>query len=271
MHPLDRPWVGPSARQGPEFRDDASREFTAGAFATGAHLYDQVRPSYPREVAALVASARSLIDVGAGTGKLTADLAGVSSPTEQGRPDRTVYAVDPSADMLRVLRERIPQVPVWQATAEATGLATDSVDAYVSAQTWHWVDTRAASAEADRVVAPGGQLLLCWNTLDVSHPWVLRLSRISHSGDVHREGFYPDVEKPWRLVHELRTRWFQAVTTDDIFALARTRSYWLLRASEATRAKVTANLEWYLFERLGFDPGQSVPLPYRTDAFVYER
>ena len=49
-----------------------------------------------------------------------------------------------------------------------------------------------------------------------------------------------------------------------------TRSYWL-KANERTRAKMEANLSWYLFERLGFDPGDTVPLPYRTDAFVYER
>ena len=32
-----------------------------------------------------------------------------------------------------------------------------------------------------------------------------------------------------------------------------------------------ANLTWYLYERLGFDRGDTIPLPYRTDAFVYQR
>ncbi|WP_350354687.1 hypothetical protein [Corynebacterium aquatimens] len=72
------------------------------------------------------------------------------------------------------------------------------------------------------------------------------------------------------LERELRTKWIQPATTDDLFALARTRSYWL-RANEATRAKVEANLSWYLFERLGFAEGQLLPLPYRTDAFLYRR
>ena len=251
----------PSGKEAPGFADAAARTFTAGAFAFGSDDYEDVRPTYPAEVAALVDDADSLIDVGAGTGKLTSTLL---------QPGRKVWALDPSQGMLEVLRTRHPHVPVWRATAEATGLVDDAVDAYVSAQTWHWVNTDAASAEADRVVADGGSLMLCWNTLDVSHPWVLRLSRISHSGDVHREGFYPAVSAPWTLVDELRMRWFQPVTPEHLFRLARTRSYWL-RANDTTRQKVTENLRWYLYERLGFDEGQPIPLPYRTDAFLYRR
>lgn len=259
-HPEPRHFK-PSAKENPGFVTDAARVRTATAFTSGSNDYDDVRPTYPPDVAELVAEARSLIDVGAGTGKLTSTLL---------RPGRFVGALDPSTSMLGMLRSRLPEVPVWRATAESTALAEGSMDAYVSAQTWHWVDTAAASAEADRVVAQGGALMLCWNTLDVSHPWVLRLSRISHSGDVHREGFYPTVAAPWKLQRELRTRWFEAVTPEHLFALARTRSYWL-RANEAARQKVAANLNWYLYDRLGFDPGQPIPLPYRTDAFLYRR
>lgn len=251
----------PSAKEAPAFRDDAARIRTAGAFATGAQLYDATRPSYPAPIPTLIDGASRVLDLGAGTGKLTALL---------DAPGRTLYATDPSEDMLTVLRSRVPAAHAFRATAESLPLAGDSLDAITCAQTWHWLDTAAASAEADRVLGQGGQLLLCWNTLDVSHPWVLRLSRITHSGDVHREGFYPDVAKPWALSRELRLKWFEAVTTDDLFALSRTRSYWL-RANDATRAKVTENLRWYLFERLGFDKDQPIPLPYRTDAFLYER
>lgn len=255
------PHFKPSAKNAPDFRDATARVTRAAAFAAGAQLYDDVRPTYPTEVTALVDDAPVVVDIGAGTGKLTEGLI---------RPGRAVYALDPSADMVHALRRRCPSVRAWRATAEATGLRTGSVDAAVYAQAWHWVDKASASAEADRIIAPGGHLMLCWNTLDVTHPWVLRLSRISHSGDVHREGFTPDVDKPWHLVRELRTTWFQAVTTDDLFALAQTRSYWL-RADDDTRARVMANLHWYVFDRLGFDEDQPIPLPYRTDAFLYSR
>ena len=251
---------GPSRKAGPTFRDSSHRSGAAEAFTRDASRYDAARPTYPAEVAALVGPGR-VCDLGAGTGKFTQMLIDGS---------RSLYACDPSRDMVRVFRRSLPAVPVWRATAEATGLASRSMDALTCAQSWHWVDAQAASAEADRVIRYGGRLVLCWNTLAVRHPWVLRLSRIMHSGDVQREGFYPDVASPWQLTRELRQEWLHPIAVEDCFDLMATRSYWL-KANERTRATLEANLYWYLYERLGFSPGDSLPLPYRTDAFVYER
>ncbi|AWB83975.1 class I SAM-dependent methyltransferase [Corynebacterium liangguodongii] len=250
-----------SRKDAPAFRDAAHQRAAAGAFVQGASLYDDARPTYPPAVAALVSGASEVLDVGCGTGKLTETLL---------VPGRKVFALDPSADMVSVFARRLPGVPVWRACAEASGVASARVDAITCAQTWHWVDAVAASREADRVVRDGGALLLCWNTLDVRHPWVLRLSRIMHSGDVLKDGFYPTVAAPWRLEAEHRETWLQPVTTHGLFELMATRSYWL-RAGAATREKMAANLTWYLFERLGCEPGQVLPLPYRTDAFCYRR
>ncbi|WJY97529.1 class I SAM-dependent methyltransferase [Corynebacterium fournieri] len=251
---------GPSRKAGPTFRDPKHRSGTAAAFSRDATRYDAARPTYPAALAELVGPG-VVCDLGAGTGKFTQLLLDGT---------RSVYACDPSEDMARVFQRVLPEVPVWRATAEATGLHNASVDALTCAQSWHWVDANAASAEADRVIRPGGRLVLCWNTLAVRHPWVLRLSRIMHSGDVQREGFYPDVAAPWELKRELRKEWVHPIAVEHCFELMATRSYWL-RANERTRAKMEANLNWYLYEGLGFDPGDTVPLPYRTDAFVYQR
>lgn len=249
-----------SAKEAPEFADKQQRLRSAKAFATGAQAYDDVRPSYPAEVVDLLAGYRRVADLGAGTGKLTRGLIDAG---------HEVYASDPSGDMVRTLRAGLG-VPVWRATAEATALADSSMDGVSCAQTWHWVDAAAASAELDRVVRPGGRVVLAWNTLDVSQPWILRLARIIHSGDIQREGFLPAVDAPWQVSSELRLRWNQHLRTGQIYQLAQTRSYWL-RSPEKIRARVTENLRWYLFERLGFQPGQLLPIPYRTDAFVLER
>lgn len=251
----------PSRKDTPAFRDAEHRLRSAGSFRAGADTYDVARPSYPAEVAELLPRASTVLEVGAGTGKFTTLLTGCG---------HRVLATDPSPEMARVLRRNCPGVPVWRASAERTAVRSASVDAVAAAQTWHWVDAARASAEADRVVRPGGGILLCWNTLDVSHPWVLRLSRIMHSGDVQREGFYPDVRAPWRLAAERRLRWLQPAPAHSLFDLMATRSYWL-RASGSTRARMTSNLTWYLYDRLGFEPGQVLPLPYRTDAFLYSR
>lgn len=259
--PREHPPIPPtSTRDVPLFRDGRHRATAASAFRTGADAYHAVRPGYPPEVLELIpAAARTVADIGAGTGKLTEQLIDVGFD---------VIAVEPSGAMLDVLGRTCPTAARVQATAEATGLADASVDAVVCAQTWHWVDVPRASRELARIMAPGGRAVLVWNTLDVQVPWVHRLTRIMHSGDVLRPGFVPATDPPLALEQELRLDWVAELTTEEVLMLARTRSYWL-NAKAATREKVAANLRWYLFEHLGFAPGDVVPLPYRCDAFSY--
>lgn len=253
----------------PSFRDSLHREGRAGAFAgglaaasevaAGASLYDEVRPGYPDEVLSLFPSAPGhVVDVGAGTGKLTASLLAAG---------HRVTAVEPSAAMLDELGRTCPGAARVRGTAEATGLAGGCADAVACAQTWHWVDVAAASAEFARVLRPGGVAVLAWNTLDVRVAWVHRLTRIMHAGDVQKPGFVPEVAAPLRVDRELRTEWVQRLTPEDIILLARTRAYWL-RAKQPVRDKVEANLRWYLYDHLGFAPGETVELPYRLDAFA---
>lgn len=254
----------------PAFRDGVHRAAGAGAFGESlsdgdAATYDDVRPGYPPEVVGLVrgdgdspGAALDVLDVGAGTGKLTAVLVAAG---------HSVTALDPGAEMLAALRRSCPGVPVVRATAEATGLAGGSFDAITCAQTWHWVDVPAASAEFARLLRPGGRVVLTWNTLDVREPRVHRLTRIMHAGDVQKPGFVPAVAGPLRITAELRTEWVQELTPEQVIRLARTRSYWL-RAGAGTRAKVEANLRWYLHDHLGYAPDDVVALPYRSDSFV---
>ncbi|RNE49098.1 class I SAM-dependent methyltransferase [Corynebacterium alimapuense] len=249
-----------SMKDAPEFLNSAHRYRSASAFRQGADVYEDVRPGYPSQVAALVADCHRVLDIGAGTGKLTADLMAAG---------HQVFASDPSADMVSTLHARLA-IPTFRATAEHTSLIDASVDAVTCAQTWHWVDAQAACAELDRVVRPGGKVMLVWNNLDVSHPWILRLARIMHSGDIQRPGFSPELHQPWAISQELRTRWSQYLRTEDLHRLMQTRSYWL-RSNEQVRKKMTANLNWYLFERLGFQEGQLLAIPYRTDAFLAQR
>lgn len=247
-----------SAQQGPSFRTSQQRARSARAFAHGADTYHDVRPGYPDEVAALISTAHTVLDIGAGTGKLTETL---SNPE--------VYASDPSPDMARVLTRLA--VPCWRATAEETALSDSSLDAITCAQTWHWVDEKRACAEFDRVLRPGGRVVLVWNTLDVgADPWILRLSRIMHSGDVQRPGFYPTIAPPWEIREELRLTWKHTLTPEQLHQLMHTRSYWL-RNDEKIHERMTYNLNWYLFERMEFHPGQELAIPYRTDAFVLAR
>ena len=127
----------------------------------------------------------------------------------------------------------VPAAECLEGTAERTGLEPNSVDVATCAQTWHWVDPTAAGKELTRVLRADGVAMLVWNTLDVSVPWVHRLSRIMHAGDVLRPGFYPEVGPELELVDEVRLAWEQTLTIEDIVLLARTLS--LIHISEPTR------------------------------------
>lgn len=132
------------------------------------------------------------------------------------------------------------------------------------------MDTKQASAELDRITTRDAQVLLVWNTLDVTVPWVHRLSRIMHSGDMLTQGFLPSVYKPWIITDQVHDRWEQELLPAQVHELTHTRSYWL-RSNERIRARVTANLSWYLGEHLGYGSNDIVTLPYRLDGFVLSK
>ncbi|HEX4357513.1 MAG TPA: class I SAM-dependent methyltransferase [Pseudonocardia sp.] len=143
------------------------RTFGAVASAYAAH-----RPDYPD--AALdwalaplgqldTGAGPVLLDLAAGTGKLTASLVGRSAQ---------VTAVEPDPEMLAVLHAALPQVTALAGSAEDIPLPAASVDAVLVGQAFHWFDPERAGAEIARVLRPGGVLAALWNADDNSVDWV---------------------------------------------------------------------------------------------------
>lgn len=246
------------ARGGPKLEHGRRRKM-GQSFQDGGEHYHRVRPGYPSAAVdfLLPEGARSAADLGAGTGKFTALL------LERGLE---VTAVDPSADMLAQLHLACPGAITRTGTAEATGLPDLAFDVVSAAQAWHWVDPVAGSTEAARILRPLGTLALVWNQLDTTVPWVHRLSRIMHAGDVLKPDFRPPVGPEFRDLEGRQVYWEDELTTHGIVELTKSRSYYLA-ASETTRAKVLANLDWYLHDHLGHAPGDVLVLPYVTQAW----
>jgi SAM-dependent methyltransferase len=109
-----------------------------------------------------------VLDLGAGTGKLTAQLAALGAD---------VTAVEPDASMLAELRRGLPGVRALGGTAEAIPLPDASVDAVVCGQSMHWFDMSRAVPEIARVLVPGGVLGAMWNADDDRVEWVAGLHR----------------------------------------------------------------------------------------------
>jgi len=104
-----------------------------------------------------------VLDLGAGTGKLTAVLLGLGT---------RVTAVEPDEAMLGELRRRCPQAQARQGSAEAIPLPDATMDAVVCGQALHWFDMDRALPEIARVLVPGGPLAGLWNSDDDRVEWV---------------------------------------------------------------------------------------------------
>ncbi|NYI04051.1 class I SAM-dependent methyltransferase [Allostreptomyces psammosilenae] len=167
-----------------------------------AGAYERSRPSYPMPVLAELADAlrmergRTVVDLGAGTGKFTRLLALTGA---------RVVAVEPVRAMRERLAELLPTVEAVDGTAEHTGLPDASADVVVAAQAWHWFREEEALAEVERVLRPDGALALVWNTYDESVPWVrdyqqVYFRRAPEGLPGHRDG-------AWRAALEARPGW----------------------------------------------------------------
>ncbi|MGO4103220.1 class I SAM-dependent methyltransferase [Leifsonia sp. YAF41] len=230
----------------------------AESFQAGADAYDAHRPSYPREtVAWLLGNAGEVADIGAGTGKLTGLLVELGA---------RVVAVDPSADMLRVLRAHFPTAQAIEGVGERIPLPASSVDLVTYAQAWHWVDVAAASAEVRRVLRPGGRLALVWNSRDESVPWANELSRAMNPGQHAAGAFAPVLGEDWALIDQRVDRWMQETTRDGIRNLVTTRSYYLV-AGDAEKAAILRRVEAVLdaHAETREDP---IQLPYLTETWI---
>jgi SAM-dependent methyltransferase len=143
------------------------------SFGAAAAAYAEHRPDYPPDAVLWCVAPRGrdiaglrVLDLGAGTGKLTALLA------ERGAD---VTAVEPDAAMLAELRRRLPSVRAAVGPAEQIPLPDGSVDAVLCAQSLHWFDLSRALPEIARVLTPGGVLGALWNSDDDRVPWVAGL------------------------------------------------------------------------------------------------
>jgi SAM-dependent methyltransferase len=151
-------------------RDPKARgPFTAFAEVAGA--YERGRPGYPEEAVRWLVGdePRDVVDLGAGTGKLTRALAALG---------HRVTAVEPLDAMRAELEAAVPGIVAVKGNAESMPLADGAADVVACAQAFHWFHHAVALPEIGRVLRPGGLLALVWNSRDDREEWVAELSEI---------------------------------------------------------------------------------------------
>jgi SAM-dependent methyltransferase len=225
------------------------------SFGSEAAAYERGRPSYPPDAIdwLLPPGARDVLDLGAGTGKLTTRLA------ERGLD---VIAVDPIAEMLEVLSNALPDTPALLGTAEQIPLPDNSIDAVLVAQAWHWVEPARAIPEVARVLRPGGRLGLVWNTRDERLGWVKDLGAIiGHETDPLNHTV--SLPAPFTDQERHQVEWTSYLTPQALIDLVASRSYCITAPAEA-RTKTLDRVRDLLATHPALANSTGLALPYVT-------
>jgi len=154
------------------------RQLHRSSFGAAATTYAQHRPDYAQAAvrwALEPAPGPRVLDLGAGTGKLTATLVALGAE---------VIAVEPDPAMLTELRRALPAVHALSGSAEAIPLPAACVDAVLAGNALHWFDMAVAGPEIARVLVPEGILAGLWNVVDNRVGWVAGLERVSGSAAI---------------------------------------------------------------------------------------
>lgn len=192
------------------------------SFGETAAAYDRFRPSYPEAALrwALGDSPLRVLDLGAGTGLMTAVLLDLG---------HWVDAVEPDAGMRHLLSSRVAgRASVHEGSAESIPLPDGSVDAVVTAQAFHWFDLDRALPEMARVLTDGGRLAVVWNTRDDDVPWVDEVSALVGRLDArsgNRDADLPAVSPQFVGLERATFHHDQDMDADGLVNLVSTFSY----------------------------------------------
>ena len=235
----------------------------ARSFGAVAKAYDHGRPDYsPDAVRWLVGEhPTTVLELGAGTGKLTRTLVDLG---------HDVHATEPDPEMLAVLRTNLPDVRASRGGAEEITAPDNSYDVVIAGQAFHWFDHQRAIPEIARVLKNGGRLGLLWNFRDDRIPWVKRLGRLIGNAEHDFDPITP-VQAPYDHLH-----WFMPVEThefkhwqhidpDVLHDLVLSRSYISTLPDEEREAKLAEVRDFYADFGRGYDGMQ---LPYVTRCYL---
>ena len=238
-------------------------------FETAGERYERGRPDYPPSAIDWLLDRLRLagrrdarvLDIGAGTGKLTRPL------LERGLD---VIAVEPVAGMRATLERTAPGADVRAGQAEALPLADAEVDAVVAGQAFHWFANATALREFARVLRADGHLGLTWNRRDLSQPLQAAIGRLiapyradapAHATDAWRASFTKAA--PFAPVAERRIAYTQRLYADGLVDRVLSISF-VSALPESERRSVAARVR----ALAGDAP---VQLRYITEVIVYAR
>src|SRR5262245_3249251 len=248
-------------------------------FEAEAETYDRARPTYPPDAVRwltdnlAIRPGHRVIDLAAGTGKLTEPLVGAGA---------SLAAVEPVGAMRAQLRRRVPRVPALAGVAEALPFAAASLDAVVVAQAVPWFDAELALAELGRVVRAGGRLGLIWNARDRGLDWVDAVfsvvDRVEKAapwrecvdGATRAERSEIAASRPWSEWVKATFHHVQSCSHEDIVDRVRSVSHVAVLPAD-TQQQVLEEVRSILRGHPRTRGRETVGVPYRVDVMYAER
>lgn len=242
---------------------------SAEGFQTAARDYERARPDYPDDAGRWLAErldlrpGRKVLDIAAGTGKLTRALMATGA---------TVVAVEPVAGMRERLASALPEIELLHGVAEAIPQEDGSADAAAVGQAFHWFDGDAALAEIHRVTRPRSRLAVVYNRRVLDHPVQAALEAVlrplrgespAHDSGRWREAFARTLR--WRPVEEAEIAHVQLLNRAGVVARVASTSF-IARLATDRRAAVLDRIR-AVVEGLA----EPIALPYICELFVWQR
>jgi SAM-dependent methyltransferase len=228
-------------------------------FGTVAEQYDKFRSSPPEEAARLMGdiAGLSVLDVGAGTGKLTRFLL---------RHGANVSVVEPDDEMRKILVRRSPEVKVLTGRAESIDTEDESFDAVFMNSAWHWFTQPDATNELARVLRDNGALHIWWNGYSREVPWIRELTALRNRPDDTRarpRGWSADIDPdgPFTDARNFEIHWTWPRTIDEIVGSFATYSGTIIQCDDV-RIEVEGKVRERLLERFG-DSTIELPMTLR--------
>ena len=243
-----------------------------GSFVSGAERYQQLRPDHPAaSVAFCVPNPGSdVVDIGAGTGKLTRALVAAG---------HRVKAVEPSADMRQSLARTLPDVPLTTPPPSTRGCRT-------AASTWPPSPSPgtgptsallrpSCSASCARADTPPW----CGPCSDDGAPWVERVEAAMHSTERAWQRLPGAKEVAWERpprgafgrAERHTVAWSGPITLADLVALVTTRSYYVEATPDEQQALLGRVRDRVEREFPTGREEDQVELPYVTTCLRYQR
>jgi SAM-dependent methyltransferase len=243
-------------------------------FQAGAAAYERGRPGYSPETMEIlvrelrIGPGRRVVDLAAGTGKLTRQLSSTGA---------TVVAVEPVEAMRSTFANLLPGVPIVAGAAEAMPFGSASVDAVTVGQAFHWFDAPAAAREIGRVLTADGRLGMVWNVRDETVDWVAGLTRLidPYQGDAPRlraSAWRAAFERgsPFGPLREAHVRYEQSTTPEGIVERFASTSF-IAALPEKAHREVRSRVRDLLATHPETRGRDRLSMPHRTDVYWCER